>query len=205
MPTTEPIPGELLAPELVLAAIDRAYRHRRYTENPGVNLAAVKAHLALPHNGATTLRLRPILQALEADGLIEQTRHRSHTYWQLTRRGHKHLAAAQDASGLYQLPESPQHQHWREAHAAAGERIDGFHADLIKAFGKAAKRLEGSRQPTSAEWYALGGRLSHMCERVASATYCLYEWVEPDDAEADIDNPPYRQGARREIQRWDED
>jgi hypothetical protein len=202
MPEQKPIPVEPPAPELLLAAIDRAFRHRSNTENPGVNLAAVKYHLALPHNGATTLRLRPVLQALEADGLAEQIRHRGYDLWRLTRSGHRHLAAAQDASGLYQLPESPQHRRWRETHDAAAGRIGGFQDDLREALGELAWLLDASRQPASGEWYAIGERLSRICVRVGSATYCLYEWGEPDDASADVDEPPFGQRARREMGHW---
>lgn len=201
MPDTEPTPVAL-SPELVLAAIDRAYRHRRITEQPGVRLVAVKAHLDLPHNGATTLRLRPLLQNLEADGLIEQIRVRSHDLWQLTRSGHTRLTTTRDASGLDQLPESPQHRRWRETHAAAGERIGGFKDDLREAVGEAAWLLDADRQPASGEWYVLGERLSRICVRIGSATHCLYEWPEPDDARPDVDDPPFRQGGRREMGHW---
>jgi len=204
MPTKEPIPAEPPAPELLLGAIDRADRHRRNTDNPGASVANIKEHLGLPHNGATTIRLRPIWQNLEADGLIEQTRHRSHAYWHLTRSGHRHLAAAQDASGLYQLPESPQHRRWRETHAAAGQRIGEFQDDLREAIGEVAWLLDADRQPESGEWYAIGEKLKRICERVGSATHCLYEWPEPDDMSADIDEPPFGQRARREMGHWDE-
>jgi DNA-binding PadR family transcriptional regulator len=203
MPTRQRIPDEL-APELALAAIDRAFRHRSNTDTPAIHLAAVKAHLDMPHNGATTLRLRPILQALEADGLVEQIRYRGHDLWQLTSSGHRRLAAAQDASGFYQLPESPQQCRWREAHAAAGERIGGFQDDLREALGEVAWMLDADRQPESGEWYAIGEKLKRICERVGSATHYLYEWPEPDDASVDVDEPPFRQGGRRDITQWGE-
>jgi hypothetical protein len=155
MPDTEPIPEPLPSPELVLIAIDRAYRHRLHPENPGASMSAIKEHLGLPHTGATTVRLRPVWQTLEADKLIEQTRRRSIVFWQLTRNGHRRLATALDASELYPLPESPQHRKWRVTHAAAGERIEGFHADLAELLDEAATLLDASRQPASGEWYAL--------------------------------------------------
>jgi len=203
MPAQEPIPEPLPSPELVLIAIDRAYRHRRNPKNPGASMADIKAHLGLPHTGATTLRLRQVWQVLEADGLIEQTRRRSSVFWQLTRNGHRRLATALDASELYPLPESPQHRKWRETHAAAGERIEGFHTDLADLLDEAATLLDVSRQPASSEWYALGRRLEGACGRLGSATYCLYEWAEPDDSHADIDEPPFGQGGRRDTSQWD--
>ncbi len=47
MPTQEPTPADAPSEDLVLAAIERAYRHRTNQQNPGVLLADVKAHLGL--------------------------------------------------------------------------------------------------------------------------------------------------------------
>jgi hypothetical protein len=38
---------------------------------------------------------------------------------------------------------------------------------------------------------------------MGSATHCLYEWAEPDDATADIDDAPPTQTGRRDTSRWD--
>lgn len=203
MPKTKRIPGEPPAPELLLAAIDRAYRHRRNTEQPGVSAAAVKEHLGLPHTGATTLRLRPTWQALQADGLIERTRRGSRVSWRLTRTGHGRLATAQRAGKIGSLPESPQHLRWREAHTMAGERIGGFREELRQALDETAGLLDSGHEAPSETWLELQERLNTACGRLGSATYCLREWIEPDDSRADIDEPPYGHGARRETQRWD--
>jgi hypothetical protein len=204
MPTKERIPEPLPAAELVLAAIDRAYRHRRNADVPAVSMADIKAHLGLPHNGATTIRLRPVWQQLEAERLIERLRKGSTVRWRLTRKGRMRLDSAQDAHGLYELPESPQHARWRQAHAAAGERIAGFRSDLRELLDEAMALLAAGGQPPSEEWYGLGRHLTDACGRLGSATHCLHEWAEPNDATADIDQPPYRQGGRRDISQWGE-
>jgi hypothetical protein len=36
-------------------------------------------------------------------------------------------------------------------------------------------------------WVELSARLQRECLQLGAATYCLCEWVEPDDAHADID------------------
>jgi len=202
MPTKERIPEPLPSAELVLAAIDRAYRHRRNADIPGVSMADIKAHLGLPHNGATTLRLRPVWQQLETERLIEKLRKGGSVRWRLTRKGRMRLASAKDAHGLYELPESPQHARWRTAHTAAGERITDFRHDLRELLGEATALLEAGGQPPSGEWYELGKRLTDACGRLGSATHCLHEWAEPYDATVDIDKPPYGQGGRREIHSW---
>ena len=202
MPTKQRIPEPPPPAELVLAAIDRAHRHRRNREIAGVSVATIKEHLGLAHNGATTIRLRPVWQQLEAEQLVEQFRKGSSVRWQLTRKGQLRLAASHDAHALYELPESPQHARWREAQAAAGERIAEFRHDLRGLLDEAAALLEAGGQPPSGEWYELGTRLKEACTRLGSASYCLNEWAEPNDTTADIDRPPYGQGGRRETHSW---
>lgn len=101
------------------------------------------------------------------------------------------------------MPESPQRRRWRETHAAAGTRISEFQDDLREALAEIAWMLDADRRPASGEWYLLGRRLERICIRVGSATHCLYEWAEPDEAGADIDVPPLRQRGRREMGHWD--
>jgi hypothetical protein len=47
------------------------------------------------------------------------------------------------------------------------------------------------RGGSSDAWFALARRFEKQCERLGSATYCLQEWPEPDDASADIDDSSY--------------
>jgi DNA-binding MarR family transcriptional regulator len=202
MPSKERIPAPPPPAELVLAAIDRAYRHRRNPKAPGVPIASVKEHLGLPHTGATTIRLRPVWQQLKEEQLIAQGRHGRTSIWSLTEKGRKRLACAHDAHGLYELPESPQHARWRTAHTAASERIGQFRHDLRELLDEATTLLEAGGQPPSGDWYELATRLQTSCRRVASATYCLHEWAEPDDATADSDDAPYGQHGRRDISQW---
>src|ERR1019366_8897562 len=92
MPETKPTP-ELPSNDLILAALERAICHRGGNEPQ--TLSTIKQHLGLPHNGWTTVLLRPKLQALEAAGLVEQSRLRSKPLWGLTPEG-------QRASTLYE-------------------------------------------------------------------------------------------------------
>ena len=192
--------------ELVLAAIDRAVRHRRSHERPGAWISDIKEHLGLPHTGATTVWLRPVWQQLEAEGLIEQNRKGGLHRYQLTRAGRMRLAAAQAEIGRpYELPESPQHARWRKAHDGAAGRITGFRRDLRELLDEATALLEAGGQPPSGEWYEFGTRLKDACERLGSAIHCLYEWAEPDDTTADTDDAPHGQTGRRDLTRWDRD
>jgi DNA-binding transcriptional regulator PaaX len=126
MPDEKPTPAELPSNDLILAAIERAICHRG-REEPDVALSVIKEHLAIAHNGWTTLQLRPKLEELEAAGLIEQSRRRSSDVWGLTDKASRRLDAVRSK---LTLPEATQHRRWREARAAAGERIAGFRADL---------------------------------------------------------------------------
>jgi hypothetical protein len=58
------------------------------------------------------------------------------------------------------------------------------------------------QQISSATWFELGLRMQRATARLASATYCLNEWTEPDESNADIDEPPYGQGNRRHPRSW---
>jgi len=81
---------------------------------------------------------------------------------------------------------------------------------------EASARL--SDTPGSDAWFELAERLHRAARRLGSATYCLHEWMEPDDDRADIDdhvspadsplNPRERQqrearrAGRRNIRLW---
>ncbi len=201
MPATKPTPAELPSNDLILAAIERAICHRGRNE-PAESLSSIKEHLGLPHNGWTTLQLRPKLDALQAAGLIEKSSRRRRDVWGLTTKGRKRADAIRaDVT----LPESPQHQRWSEARTAASERIAGFQADVQGTLDEAIDLLDANRGANSAAWFELGDRLHDTCRRLASATYCLREWQEPDDSAVDIDDAPYRQTGRRHTRGWDRD
>ena len=56
-----------------------------------------------------------------------------------------------------------------------------------------------SARRTRMPWLELAQELQRSCRRVASASHCLYQWSEPDDEHADVDEPlrAGRRGARR--------
>jgi hypothetical protein len=203
MPAKKPTPATMPSEDLVLAAIDRAYRHRTNQQNPGVLLADVKTHLGLPRSGAATLRLRPIWENLQTLGLIEQFRLQGNLVWNLTPAGHRRLTAATKTSDLT-LPESPQHSRWKTARTEAAQLIDTLREDLRAALADATRLLANDSEATSTDWYALGERVNNASARLASATHCLTEWPEPDDSTADIDTPPPLRAGRRDYHAWAE-
>jgi hypothetical protein len=213
MPAKKPTPEVMPSKELVLAAIERAELHRIKHDHPvlyrgkphrpGVLLSVIKQHLGLAPGGATTVRLRPTWNELQADGLIEPGRANGMNVWKLTDAGKKHLARARKAGDIGSLPEAPQHRLWREARAIAASRSGEFGDMLQVLLGQAAGLLDSHEAADSDTWHALGHRLQRACERLASANYCLYEWPEPDDSRPDT--PPYRKAERRSIQRFDDD
>jgi len=201
MPTTEPASsGELPSEDIVLAAIERAQRHQR-GQARGVILSTLIEHLDLLRGSATSKRLRPKLDALVVGGMIEQFTQRSITAWTITEQGRQWLSALRRAGELADLPEAPQHRQWRRARTAAAERIDDFHADLSRAVDSAQQLLAApDRMPTSDDWFSLSEQLQDASWRLGSATYCLSEWPEPTDADADVEPPaPHH---RRDFHRW---
>lgn len=200
----------------VLAAVDRAERHR---QRDGVVRSDIAAHLGFVHGSWTTRRLRPQLDALTGHGLLSSSRRHGVVVWAITQRGRKRLDQLRDAGEQSGLPESPQHRAWRHAHAAAGERIDGFRSQTARALEDAAGLLAADDAGSDA-WFALADRLDSMCRYLGSAVYCSREWREPDDAHADVDDQHdpaderidpsergklrSRRAGRRSIWRWPE-
>jgi DNA-binding XRE family transcriptional regulator len=186
---------------LVLAAIDRAERHSG-RDARGVPVWAVLGHLDVASRSKRARVVRGRLDALEAAGALERGRRHGVAVWVLTGRGRRRLSRARRAGRVPVLPESPQHRVWREARGQAGQRIEGFwiavvdaveHADeLLAAPVTPPPGLKGPGgvpgPPGSDEWLQVGEDLQRACRRLASASYCLWEWPEPDDARADIDD-----------------
>ncbi|HTD09928.1 MAG TPA: hypothetical protein VK680_13650 [Solirubrobacteraceae bacterium] len=201
MPTKKPTRPAPPSTDLILAALERAIRHDS-RDQATESLSTVKEHLGLPHNGWTTLLLRPKIQELEAAGLVEQSRRNRNSFWGLTTKGRQRLDAVR---AKIALPEAPQHQRWRRARSAADERIAGFRGDLRGTLDEAISLIEADHEADSAAWFELSERLQQAGRLFASATHCLREWPEPDDSQPDTDDAPYRQRARRQVHGWDSD
>jgi hypothetical protein len=194
-------PGELRRVEPVsdaqiLAAVERAELHNE-RQDEGVLRADLAEHLGFFHSGWTTRQLRPQLDALRAAGLLRELRRQGLNVVGITSAGRRALAQARTAGETIVLPESPQHRRWRHARSAAGERIDGFRQQVRAALDE-ARRLLDTEQVPSDTWFGLAGRLKTECCQLGSATYCLREWPEPDDARADVDEVL----GRRNVWQW---
>lgn len=174
------------SPELVLAAVERAVRHRG-EERPAAPLWAILAHLGIPRRSGAARALRARLEALYSEGAIVPSREHGVSLWALTAPGRRRLLAQRRAGAVPELPESPQHAAWRDAHTAAAQEIERFRRRLGASLESATVLLASSPQVDSDTWLELGERLQRSCWLLASATHCLYEWAEPDDARADID------------------
>jgi hypothetical protein len=177
MSNSDPIPDEL-----ILAALDRAVRHR---DAGPVTVRSVHDHLALAPRSRAARHVRTRLDALAESGMVECSRARGFALWALTRAGSASLTRARRSSSI-ELPESPQHRAWREARALAEQEIERFEQEAINAITDAMALVE-SESPSDA-LFAVAERLRGELWRLASATHCLSEWPEPDDATADVDD-----------------
>jgi hypothetical protein len=218
--TFEPPPDELL-----LAAVERAERHRTVRgelagtgEVMGVRLSRIVDHLGFIHGSWTTRRLRPHLIALGDAGMLKYGRRHGIIVWELTGRGRNRVSRARRAGRVGDLPESPQHRAWREARGAAAVRIGEFHATVLRSADEVG-RLLSEDSAHSDDWFELGEHLQRACRQLGSATHCLREWGEPDERRADIDSyiepedrclPPgernrrrSRRRGRRNVRNWD--
>ncbi len=205
--------------ELVLAAVERAACHRA-RDTSAVPVWAILDHLAVPRRSAVARHVHSRLGVLHAAGWLERTRRHGVPMWTLTSVGLRRLRRGRRAGDVPQLPESPQHRAWRNARVAAAHEIERFRASLRECIGEATLLLGADEPPHSDVWFELAEELQRACWRVASASHCLHEWVEPDDLHADIDeylDPAddeldqaertlrrARRSGRRNIRRWDD-
>ena len=153
--------------------------------------------MGFAHNSWTTKQLRPHLDALRAAGRIRDVRCNGLDLLALTDAGRRALEKAQSAGAVILL-ESPQHRKWRHSRTMAGDRIDGFREALRTSMAEVGALLDAEQTPSDA-WFEFGKRLGAECKRRGSATHCLFEWAEPDDARADVDEVL----GRRSVAGWD--
>jgi len=180
---------------LILAALKRAELHSG-RDQVGAHYSSVVAHLGLKMGSSTGHKLRPRFREMEAAGLIRGFKQHGSIIHTATPKGERVLKAA----GEVILPESPQHRQWREAREAATERIGGFRDDLRALMSEGATLLANEATDSEA-WVVFGEKVAKAYKRLSSATYCLREWVEPDDATADIEDS--RRLGRRNPRNWD--
>jgi DNA-binding MarR family transcriptional regulator len=190
---------EPVSDAMVLAAIDRAERHRGGT-GEGARMSNLAEHLGLVHGARTTLGLRPQLDALIDAGALERARRQGLVLLVLTEKGRRGAARARQTVAL---PESPQHRAWKQTRRKAVERIDGLREDARRAVQDAGRLLD-TEEADSEALFLLAVRLGEALQYLGSATYCAREWAEPDDARADTDDdrPPWYRPSRRSTRGW---
>jgi hypothetical protein len=183
-PPTRPTPGPRRARARILAAVDRAERHRPGAATPaGVAASAILDHLGLPARSAATRDVRRLLGELCDEGSLARARRHGVEVWALTRSGRRRLRRARDV----RLGESPQHRAWRDARGAAARELPGLRAQLGRQLELARLMLAAGEPPHSDAWFELAARLRGAAWRVGSAWHCLHEWPEPDERRADVD------------------
>ncbi|HYB24158.1 MAG TPA: hypothetical protein VED41_10195 [Solirubrobacteraceae bacterium] len=174
------------ADELVLAALERAARHQaRATE--AVPVWTILEHLDIPRRSPAARHVSDRLAAMQAAGWVERSRRHGALTWELTAAGARRLRRTRQSGELAPLPESPQHRTWRVAHTTADQEIERLRESLRERLADATLLLDAAVRPHSDAWLELGEELQRACRRLASASYCLHEWAEPDDAHADVD------------------
>jgi hypothetical protein len=173
----------------VLAAVERAERHRQpqNRDEDGVPWWEIVEHLGFVRSGWTTRQLRPQVDGLTFGGLLETSRRHSRTYWALTDAARKRLARWRQGGEAIELHESPQHRTWRMARAYSAENLDRLRTEVSSDLDRATALLARGRSARSDAFFELKEHLSRRLQRLGSITHCLYEWQEPDDATADVD------------------
>jgi hypothetical protein len=172
--------------ELVLAALDRAARHRA-RDTGATPVWAIFEHLGISRRSAAARKVRIRLDVMHAAGWIALSRQHGVQAWEITGVGSRHLRRERRAGRVPPLPESPQHSAWRNAHTLAEHEIDRLRGVVLVRLDEAARLLDAEPPADSDAWLEIAERLQRACRRLGSAVYCLREWAEPDDARADID------------------
>jgi hypothetical protein len=189
-PTREPCARVRERPpdELLLAAIERAVLHDRKARG-AVTVSAICEHLGAPRRSPAARHIRSRLALLHGAGWLERSRRHGVATWATSDAGRRYLARVERAGRrIAELPESPQHRLWRDARRNASEELERFDDALLGLLERASTLLAVAPPPHSDQWFALGEQLARACRRVGSASHCLYEWPEPSDAHADVDD-----------------
>jgi hypothetical protein len=175
------------SPELILAAVERAVRHRGQGRAAAPRWA-ILAHLAIPRRSGAARALARQLDALCSEGALVSSRAHGVDLLALSPAGRALLLERRHEGASLELAESPQHAAWRNARTAASQEIERFRRRLGASVEAATLLLAAAAQVDSDTWFELGERLQRNCWLLASATHCSYEWPEPDDALPDIDS-----------------
>lgn len=208
MSPTRTTPAPPIPDEMILAAVDRAERHRTH-KRPGVPFDIAIEHLGLTPGSWTTRRVRPQFEALEQTGALKRHRRHSIITWELTSAARERLAKARRTGALPELPEAPQHILWRQAHTLAEKQLDETRHTFIDTLTHATALLQAPSRTDSDTWFELAEHLKEACWRLGATTYCLHEWTEPTDEKPDPetrqmpgDNAlPSHERSRREYRR----
>ena len=143
---------------LVLAAVDRAQRHRQFPEHGDPTLSEIAAHLGMAWGPHASRRLHPLVDRLTHElGWLERSRRVSQDRWGVTDAGAERLARASVDGVLEELPESPQHREWREARAQAAARIERLQSELGELLAKVGRLLDADDPVPASEWLARRG------------------------------------------------
>ena len=174
--------------ELVLAAVERAERHRTL-DIPGVPIWEVLEHLDVARRGSTARRVKAHVAALEQARALKLVRSHGLPLWALTAKGRKSLEAARGRESLA-LPASPQHRRWRQIHERAEQELERVHLSVGDLWEELDELLVArvNPGPSSDAWFQIGDRLARACSHLGSVVHCCHEWPEPSDDAADYDD-----------------
>jgi hypothetical protein len=179
--------AEVIPDVMVLSALDRAMRHRG-RGHTAVPVWDIYAHLDIAQRSAAAKHVRAQLDVLDIAGAVARSRRHGVQTWTLTPAGRRRLQRARRVGRIPEMPESPQHQTWRNAHTLAGQEIECFRQSVRACLDEVALLLDADPPARSDAFFEIAERLRFECWRFASVTYCLLEWVEPDDARAEVDD-----------------
>lgn len=175
----------------VLLAVERAARHDTSISRRRPRAALwqnVILHLRLKiEGGSGTRRIREPMRRLEEAGLIVGGSDKGTRYWTVSKAGSERIGELRKA-GRAILPESPQHQDWREARDFAEQELPYLLDDLLQALAGAVVLYFRNVPAHSDECFEVSARLHLHSWQVASAVHILHEWPEPaEDGGTDRD------------------
>ncbi len=156
--TTTKHPADAIPDDLILAAIDRAERHRG-SDVSGAPIWDITAHLDIGRRSAAARFVRSRLADSKQLAGWSARAVTGFLVWALTSGGRQRMQRADRAGDVPTLPESPQHRRWRDARTLAAQEIERMREAVRSSADETGLLLDARPAAGADAWFELSDRL----------------------------------------------